>query len=862
MNKIIYLFLFFIFSISLIYAQSLNDNISEYYCTFGKIETNDITINEFTDELLKNLIIINLKQIKINSILMLFEQDYQIFIFKLSNCTNQFLYDDIAELYLNNKLHLFSIEGKYESNPNIIKLVIQTKKEFQIFYFDNDTRINTNSEQDLVFNIKTNLFYYFKNKFYYNEEFQIYRDGNINIFNEEEKIFNDICYKYDSIYITKPPEFRKSLYFYKNSNSTYPLLPSKNNCLINKSYISYENDYIILEYICKVNISFSPKDINIKGISLINKEKIEAYEGTNSLEDQKELLKCYKEAFDFKNLKNNIGFYISLFLIIVVFICLIILIVQKYEIKQEEESFIYAPPKKKSLKETLKEKKGNKKMNFNNIELISDSDEDKINKKKMRTKKKKKKINNDNEEINKDINNMIESNEEKEIDDSQKEELNKEYKEKSKKKKKKGKAKKGRKINKEKIENNEIKRSYEDKNEQDSDFNYGNEETDVKFKTVSKFPSAYKKFQINSGNRLKEALNLRRLIIITNLGNNMKNSEIFNNNDTFKNKVIKKTGIIIENKTGSIATNLINNNNDLINIQKNKIENEEENKREKLGIILGLENSSFSNNIMRDYLKLKDAKYFDRRKFCNTFSHFMKLKNDFINIFNCNYSLTPYTIRMIKFAFFFHFMFYLEILCIGQKYYFNKYYSKEFQEFIVDNYFDGDNNLYIANNNKYSINYSKNYKIREINKIHFLYTFKYAFPRVLIPAFISLISYIFTSILSPRRKIMKIVLNTSFQINNKYFRVNRIASKYKILYIFCSILALIVMIFFFYSITNYFFVFDDAKYDITQSFILSGLIRFVFDTLLWAIISKLRVHSIKIYNEKYYNIINKIYEIN
>ena len=96
MNKIINLFLFFIYSISLIYAQSLNDNISEYYCTFGKIETNDITINEFTDELLKNLIIINLKQIKINSILMLFEQDYQIFIFKLSNCTNQFLYDDIA----------------------------------------------------------------------------------------------------------------------------------------------------------------------------------------------------------------------------------------------------------------------------------------------------------------------------------------------------------------------------------------------------------------------------------------------------------------------------------------------------------------------------------------------------------------------------------------------------------------------------------------------------------------------------------------------------------------------------------------------------------------------------------------------
>ena len=853
MYKIIIILLTLFFSISFIYAQSLNENLNEYYCTFGKIETNDIIKNEFTDEILKNLIIINLRQIKINSILMLFEENYQIFIFRLSNCTNQFLYDEIAELYLNNRLHLFSIEGKFEPNPNIIKLVIQTKKEFQIFYYNNDTRINTNSEQDLAFNIKTNLFHYFKNKFFYNEEFQIYRDGNINIFNEDGNIFNDICYKYEAIYITKPPELRKSLYYYKNSNSTYPLLPSKDNCIINKTSISYEIENIILEYTCKVNLTFSPKNININGISLINKENIEKYDGTNSLEDQKELLKCYKESFNSKNLKNNIGFYVSLVLIIVVFICLIILIVQKYEIKQEEDSLIEAPPKKKSLKETLKEKKENKKMNFKNVELISD--DNKINKKKI--KKKKKKINNnDNEEKNKHFNNMIESNEEKEFDDSQKEELNKAYKEKSKKKKKKGKTKKGRKINNEKIENNEIKKSYDNKNEQDSDFNYGNEEIDVKFKTVSKFPSAYKKFQINSGNRLKEQLNLRRLIIITNLGNNIKNSEIFNNINTFKNTVI------IKNDSDSNATNLKNNNNEIIPIPNNKIENEEDNKKEKLGILLGLENNTFSSNIMRDYLDIKNAKYFDRRKFCHIFSHFMKLKNDFINIFNCNYSLTPYTIRMIKFAFFFHFMFYLEIFCIGQKYYFQKYYSKEFQEFIVDNYFEGDYNLYISNNNKYSINYNKNYNIKEINKIHFLYTYKFAFPRVLIPAAISLISYIFSSILSPRRKIMKIILNTSFHINNKHFRINRITHKYKIIYICFAILALIIMIFFFYSITNYFFVFDDAKYDITQSFILSGLIRFIFDTLLWTIISKLRVHSIKIYNEKYYNIINKIYEIN
>ena len=200
-------------------------------------------------------------------------------------------------------------------------------------------------------------------------------------------------------------------------------------------------------------------------------------------------------------------------------------------------------------------------------------------------------------------------------------------------------------------------------------------------------------------------------------------------------------------------------------------------------------------------------------------------------------------------------MLYLEILCIGQKYYFNKYYSKDFQEFIFDNFIYDD---YIS----YPKFYCKNYNLKKINQIHFLYTFKNAFPRVLIPAFISLISYIFTSILSPRRKIIKIVLNTSFKINNKHFRINKITQKYKIIYIIFSILALIIMVFFMYSITNYFFIFDDAKYDITQSFILSGLVRLIFDLILWGVISKLRVHSIKIRNETYYNIINKIYEIN
>ena len=249
----------------------------------------------------------------------------------------------------------------------------------------------------------------------------------------------------------------------------------------------------------------------------------------------------------------------------------------------------------------------------------------------------------------------------------------------------------------------------------------------------------------------------------------------------------------------------------------------------------------------------------------------MKLKNDLINIFSCNYSFVPYTARLIKFAFFFHFLFYLETLCIGQKYYFDKYYSDEVQDFLIDNHiYDNNYILNSLSNNK--TNYTNinntlsendfNIEIEEFDKMHYLYTFKYAFPRVLIPAALSLISYFFTAILTPRRKIMKLILNTSYKPEQKLIQAEKIMKNYKTIYLIFGILALLLMVFFFYSTINYFYVFEEAKYDIPQSFILSGLLRFIFDIILWAFITELRVCGIQIHNKGFYDLINKIYEIN
>ena len=445
-------------------------------------------------------------------------------------------------------------------------------------------------------------------------------------------------------------------------------------------------------------------------------------------------------------------------------------------------------------------------------------------------------------------------------------------------------------------------------------------------KTISNFPNEDNKLKNNSAIQIKKNINLRRLVIITNLGKNLEENN-FNFNDNklirqghpFKennnnNNIINSIEINNNNKNNNIIINSIeinNNNNDKENISneneigtndnlrkinsllpmmRDNIINEDQKERNKIMTkIVGIEDDSFISNIKRDYLIYEDAFFFDNREYCSLFTHFLKLKNDLINIFCFDYSFAPYSIRLIKFLFFFHFMFYLETLCIGQKYYFKKYFSKEYQSFIekmfnltnssmnitnmnITNNIILTNNINLANFNNSILNRTDlsifdferyfSVKTSEIIKIHYLYTFKYAFARILIPVAISYISYIFTAILSPRRKILEIYLNTELLQKEKIENYKKITKKYKIIYIIFAILALFIMAFFFYSITNYFMIFEDAKYDIPQSFLLSGIIRFIFDIIIWAIIVNIRILSIESHSYETYGCIRAICEIN
>ena len=889
--------------------DSQTDIIFNEYCDYDFLEVYDLYYdekNEISLDSLNDIVAKNLGIFSSISVLAYFGNDYQLFLFNNSLCTLNFLnVIEIESLYYHlNNLHLFSISNFHVNQKNILKLVVQTKKEFYILLYaiDENGNINLYSDLDKInYTIKTNIFPYYT----YNlitEEYSIFEKESINIFDKNEKIFNDICYLFKSRDEAKSPELRKKLFYFKYGNRTYPLLESMDNCVIVNNNISYKNKSFILEYNCSNTLAIEKNRIKIyTGIEQQIKEEREKYDGPNSLKDQEELLYCNKEVYKNDKIKKNVGFYISLFLLFGVFVFWIILIIQNYDIVKKTAGD--SPPKKKKIQEE-EETKQKKKVNFATVEILSDGkkkrkkkkliDDDNENNiednniipKKPKKKKKKKKIKNntmidDNEnEKNDDYNNDLEwysnnldDDENNKDDNDDNNNINNsnnssnDIKIKIKKKKKKGKKKKKkRSLSNKKIEKEEEKAKSDEEKQIYVDNNIN---TPKKMnKTMTNFnKNIYNQFKEDSANTIRSALKLRRLVIITNLGKNLEetNYNINNTNKLFgqprlqENSKINKSNDSNANTNEPIAIDKLTKKNSLFPMIKDNLVDQEQNERNHiLSKIIGFEDNSFLSNIKRDYLEYNDAIFYDNREYCSLLSHYLKLKVDLINIFCCSYSFSPYSIRIIKFLFFFHFMFYLETLCIGQKYYFKKHFSKEYQEIIEDTI-----KINVSDDNHYYF-LEKYFSLETIKliRVHYLYTFKYAFPRVLIPMAISFISYFVTTFLTPRRKIMKIFLDPNISKEEKFRKYHKISAKYKIIYIIFATLGMLLMAFFFYSITNYFVIFDDAKYDIPQSFILSGLSRFILDIIIWIIIANVRKLSVESHNDDFYGFVRGIYELN
>ena len=164
-------------------------------------------------------------------------------------------------------------------------------------------------------------------------------EGDYNIFSEDDSIFNDICYNFNIKKIDMPLNERRKL-FYLGKESKQILCPDI-NCEIKNIFISNATSFCDCGINTDFNYLFTPNDINNNNEEEYN-NFIDGKKKVNSFL----LFKCAKKAFNAKNLKNNIGLYISCGLFLIQLVLLIVYIIYKKSKNIKRKKILKSNPPK------------------------------------------------------------------------------------------------------------------------------------------------------------------------------------------------------------------------------------------------------------------------------------------------------------------------------------------------------------------------------------------------------------------------------------------------------------------------------------------------------------------------------------
>ena len=294
-----------------------NDNKVCDVCTINYINitedfSKDLLKQYNTDYINKNKNIYSNVNVYINE-----EINLIIIIFRSWYCTSQLLQNDYFEINaeeLTNKLSnnlqtskhfvISYVNYKYK---NYIEIFDINKNE-QISIKDtcpecldqNILKINNNFSKDMNLTLGEVI----QSKIY---------ENNINIFNKDDPVFNDICYNFTFDNIDLPIKERREFLFLGNIEKEF--LCHDKYCEI-ESY-SYDNLTSICN--CKIqtdinNLISDSDDITSGNMS---KEEYEKYINSKKNINSFVIFKCGKEAFSANKIKNNANFYITLIFILI-----------------------------------------------------------------------------------------------------------------------------------------------------------------------------------------------------------------------------------------------------------------------------------------------------------------------------------------------------------------------------------------------------------------------------------------------------------------------------------------------------------------------------------------------------------------
>ncbi len=589
------------------------------------------------------------------------DNKYDIILFKNTQCLIESIYNELIKIDLDNCMKAIRIENRLPSNYPLIVVLLNIHR-------------NENENSQLEYGFFSELS---QNKFYSKEpclttkptiivpmesikninltEAKKFKENGINVFNESDDFYNDLCYQYSDEYgndVTLSDRYNN---YYQNVSFC------DDNCEIN----GYNFDLLEVNCSCKIKESISYE---------INENKYNIKENKSEGLTIFDVGKCSKNTFN--NLKNNIGSYTVGSMVLIQTISVIsYLKIGLNGIKSFILIFISNPPK-------LLIKSDNNTIETNNEDLSSGNTSKKNLKKEID--KNKKESQNINYIKNKNYyDNYFKYylNDEKFDDDEQKSENENQNDIFNIKKKKLQKTtednnylEKNFKINNnENVLNNNIEKQINDNNNNYLTNISRNNQFDSKELVIQNINSSEDNKTIQKMNNVTNENKKRYQNLVIQNDYNNENNKIgyyINNMGSDRNSF----SILRVNKHGVNYKSFIHDDKDQINIDGIKL-NEKINKKFIKDII---ENENLDLNEL-DYF---NAIKLDKRSFCNFYCDQIKYRQSIIYVFFIKNPIEPISIKIIIFCFQLILCFITNCLFYSKRYLSKKYYSKQKNDFI------------------------------------------------------------------------------------------------------------------------------------------------------------------------------------
>ncbi len=364
------------------------------YCGVCQLNTENINDN-LTQELINDLAGKYINEYKSDfSFVNLYlnnEQDFTVILFRSSQCTN-LIFEEKNYMGINLDELLEIINTRISEPYIIVSINHDNKNILQLFTINpegDNAQLNIReicpecSENNNLLKIKNNFSKKLNQKLSRVLLDKII-ENEYNIFEQDEPVLNDLCTNFNIRKIDIPiNERRKLFYLGKNKND---ILCNYYNCAIKNIFISNTTSFCNCEIKTEFDFLFSEE---VSNNNQENNDFLEEKKSINSFL----VFKCAKESFNSNNIKNNIGLFISIGLLVIQLVLFLIYILcKRHKNKNPKKKIKSNPPKLDkiasfTISDDLDDENENDNNNINNINTSKDLD---INKGDLEKKKQKK----------------------------------------------------------------------------------------------------------------------------------------------------------------------------------------------------------------------------------------------------------------------------------------------------------------------------------------------------------------------------------------------------------------------------------------------------------------------------------------